>query len=830
MELTTEQAAVVAAVVGPTLVLAPVGSGKTTVLAHRALNALREGFTPLRCLCMTFTNRAARELSERLLVSPTDELPAGTDQRDIQVFTFHGFCSYFLREEAIAADLRSDFSIYDETDSIELLQRQLRLQEGSDTDPLTADKNATELYHRWGHALSSLRAGELRVDGIPAAALRKFAPDHRKALGGYLKELSERGAVDFALLIYRTRSLLLLNEEVAARWQSRYDWVQVDEVQDTHASEWDVVSLLAKQHGNLALFGDLDQTIYGWRGSKPNHILSAFRESYPAISEFHLSLNQRGTRAILQVADHIASGMEDRVTRVRAADHLPEGEPVAWITANGLKEEASRLASALITIKRKDQGSLAVLCRSAYYGRVIRDALIEAGANAVTEEDLRFTRRPEVRALLAPLRLLENPDNLSALRTWLVFTGTKTPGMHESLMALYRYGKECYLHPGDLVNPACSREKEPWAPLLQAWEERFYVVLDFETTGLNTAHDEIVEIAAKRYCRDMEVDSFHRLMRVSQWSSAAERVHRISRSKVEREGVDPAEGLRDLLAFLDGDLVVGHNLGFDLAVLRSQCARYNLPYHVSHNVDTLRMARRILGSGSMRLGDLRERLSLPTIPTHRAMDDITTTAELLHHLMPFLLATREDREDLVRRHGGVFHAWADRLRRWRDTATTLAPWELVRHISEDSLFTQVLQEDDPRWQSVRLLVQWFRALEEKGDMPVAYDTATRLHSLVSRCMLSRPIDLLQDDTIPVLTIHASKGMEFDTVAVFHCAPGCMPNFRSEKGAALEEERRVCYVAVTRPRKRLLLSTSRFDRKGQHLGWSPFVADIAPVEN
>ena len=98
--------------------------------------------------------------------------------------------------------------------------------------------------------------------------------------------------------------------------------------------------------------------------------------------------------------------------------------------------------------------------------------------------------------------------------------------------------------------------------------------------------------------------------------------------------MDPAEGLRDLLSFIDGDLVVGHNLGFDLAILRTQCARFQLPYHVSHSVDTLQIARRILGTGSMRLGDLRKRLNLPTLPTHRAMDDITTTAELLQHLMP----------------------------------------------------------------------------------------------------------------------------------------------------------------------------------------------------
>ena len=829
MELTAEQRAVVEAVRGPALVLAPVGSGKTTVLAHRALGALREGMDPTRCLCLTFTNRAARELRDRLILTEARDLPDNQNPADIQVFTFHGFCSFFLREEAATADLRSDFSIYDETDSIELLQRQLLLQKAKEDDPFRAEGYATDVYHRWGQALSSLKVEQVRVDGVPAAALQSFQPSEKAALAGYLRELSERGAVDFALLIYRSRALLLHDKDLAERWQTRFDWLQVDEVQDTHASEWDVVSSLASRHQNLALFGDLDQTIYGWRGSQPEHLLKAFRTRFPEAAEYHLSLNQRGTRAILKVADHIAAGMEARITRVHPAEHLPEGEAVEWITGDSLKVEAELLAKRLASLQRRDAGSIAVLARSGNYARIIREALAAAGLSAVTETELRFTRRPEVRALLAPLRLLENPDNLGALRTWLVFTGSKAPGLHEALLALYRYGRECQLLPGDLLNPACSQVSEPWAPLIHAWEERFYIVLDFETTGLDTERDEIVEIAAKRYCREMEIDSFHCLLRVSRWSSAAEQVHCITKEQVDKEGMDPAEGLRDLLSFINGDLVVGHNLGFDLAILRTQCARFQLPYHVSHSVDTLQIARRILGTGSMRLGDLRKRLNLPTLPTHRAMDDITTTAELLQHLMPALLSSREDREDLVRKYAGVFKPWAERLRRWRDAAFTLAPWELVRSISEDKLFTQVLKEDDPRWQGVRMLIQWFRALEEEEGAGPVFDSMHRLHNFVSRCMLSRPIDLLQEGTIPVLTIHASKGMEFDTVALFHLAPGSLPHFHSDKGAALEEERRVCYVAVTRPRKRLLLSTSRYDRRGRPLGWSPFVEDLAPAE-
>ena len=499
MELTAEQRAVVEAVRGPALVLAPVGSGKTTVLAHRALGALREGMDPARCLCLTFTNRAARELRDRLILTEARDLPDNQNPADIQVFTFHGFCSFFLREEAATADLRSDFSIYDETDSIELLQRQLLLQKAKEDDPFRAEGYATDVYHRWGQALSSLKVEQVRVDGVPAAALQSFQPSEKAALAGYLRELSERGAVDFALLIYRSRALLLHNKDLAERWQTRFDWLQVDEVQDTHASEWDVVSSLASRHQNLALFGDLDQTIYGWRGSQPEHLLKAFRTRFPEAAEYHLSLNQRGTRAILKVADHIAAGMEARITRVHPAEHLPEGEAVEWITGDSLKAEAELLAKRLASLQRRDAGSIAVLARSGNYARIIREALgCSRPVGGHGNRAALHTPAGSARSAGSTASVGEPGQPGRAPQPGLYSQEAKHPGCTKPCWPCTVTDGNAQLLPGDLLNPACSQASEPWAPLIHAWEERFYIVLDFETTGLDTERDEIVEIAAKR--------------------------------------------------------------------------------------------------------------------------------------------------------------------------------------------------------------------------------------------------------------------------------------------------------------------------------------------
>ncbi len=819
---------------GPVLVLAPVGSGKTSVLALRLHRALAEGFDAARCLCLTFTNRAARELRERLAALRGSD--GGNPTGDVEVRTFHGFCAALLRTEAEEAGLRPDFGIYDDGESEDLLGR-LIARQGENSGAAAggalpeADLSAREIYFRWGRLLSALPGSECRPEVVPARVLSGQPDLLRRVIRLYLRELGERNVLDFPLLVYRSRALFNASPAMRSRWEQRYDWIQVDEIQDTHRSEWEVVRLLAYGHGNLALFGDLDQTIYGWRGSEPGRILDEFEREFDAPGRYTLSLNQRGTRSTLELADRIASGLRSRQTGMRPADGLPEGEPVEWILAGTPREEAAEVVRHILrrfSVDPESRGSTALLCRGNRLGRMVRDALEDAGVPAACEEDLRFTSRPEVRALLAPLRLLVNPEDLGALRRWLGWYA-RDRALHEAMLKIHRYGPECHLRITDMVRPDTQRLGDPYAPLLKAWDERFLIVLDFETTGLDTERDEIVEIACQRHSSNLEIDRFHRLLRPAVDPGASSKVHGISAEQLRREGHDPQEALRDLLAYLGDELVCGHNLAFDLAILESNCRRLGLAPPELPAADTLWIARRVVGTGSMKLGDLRRRLGLSTEPTHRAMDDVSATAELLKALLPLLDESREDREDLVREHREFFRPCFEQLQRWRSLSATLRPWELCEYIAADPAFTTRLPTDDPRRSAVDRLVAWLKALDEAAGMEDRLlPPRSALREYVSHSAMARPVDLLAPGTVPVLTIHAAKGMEFDHVYLYHAARGTIPDFRNDSGDKREEERRVLYVAVTRARRSLTISASRRSGRGHDEGWSEFLSGIAPA--
>lgn len=812
---TPEQDAVIRAQEGPLLVLAPVGSGKTTVLALRLLRALEEGRPADKCLCLTFTNRAARELKERLVRLAGVAPP-------VAVRTFHGFCAAFLREEAEAAGLGADFSIVDDGDSedlLALLRRRLELPEAT-------QGGDRALYFRWSRRLSALGSAELRSNRIPAAALRGLEDGERRLLAEYLAELGRRSSVDFPLLVYRCRALLATDEAVRARWAARWDWVQVDEVQDTHLSEWDVLRPLVEGHRNLAFFGDLDQTIYGWRGSKPGELLDAFTDCCGEPRRLQLSLNQRGTRRILELAGHVAHGLPERATTLHPAPDLPDGEPVRWILGDNPADEAERVAQDLLKRFSADpasRGRSAVLVRSAAIGARLRKVFAASGIPSASEEDLKLGRRPEIKALLAPLKLAANGDDRQAFGRWLRFAGS-TIALKEALADLAAHGPDCRLEATDLLDPRVLASGDPFHDLLRAIDERFVIVLDFETTGLRPERDEIVEIACQRWSRDFKVDEFHRLLKPTVPLGESEAVHGLDEARLKRDGVDAAEGLRDLLDYLGDALIVGHNVGYDLGMLRSQAHRLDIPLPALASCDTLHLARRVLGAGSLRLGDLRERLQLPSAPTHRAMDDVRTTAELLLHLLPEIAAGAEDRRELCLRHAAAFRPLAERVERLRRLAGTLRPWELLRDVLGWPAFRERLGGPDEAPESVRRLIGWFQRLDEREH--AGLPPAVALREALAQSALSQPTDLLDDDVLPVLTVHAAKGMEFEHVWLAGATRGVLPDFRNESGEGLDEERRVCYVAVTRPKRTLTISASRLDVRGRAAGFSEFFREVA----
>lgn len=809
LRLTESQLEAVNALKGPLLVMAPVGSGKTTVLAHRLAAAHRSGFPAERCLSITFTNRAARELKQRI-TALDPELARSA------LFTFHSFCAMVLREECEAAGLPVRFLICDDQDSEQILENRR-------PDEAHAPGSAKALYYRWSRALSRLEPERCLLNRIPREALAGWTPEDRSWISAYLNSLRERDAVDFPLLVYTVRALFNEDTALRTRWEQRYEWIQVDEVQDTHLSEWHLLECLATGHGNLAFFGDLDQTIYGWRGSAPRRLLEHFEQRFGDVRRVMIDLNQRGTRQILELADHVARGLPQRHTHIKPAGHLPEGTPARWIIAPTPRDAYRLLAKDVArTLAADPDATCAVLARGHQICKQAGMALESEGLQPLLEEDLKLGRKPEIRSLFAALRLVVQSEDVSAFGRLLRWSGY-TKEQQRVLGLIRKHSEETSLQPVDLLAPDSLQHGDPFHRLIDSWEQGDYVVLDVESTGLDTDRDDVIEIACQRWSRDVELDRFHVLLRTTHGLGGSQAVHGITPERLEYEGRDPAEVYTELKEYLGDTLVIGHNIDFDLAILRSHASRLGIQLPHWHQVDTLRLARRLVPGGSMRLGDLALRLKLAHRPTHRAMDDVSCTAELLRLLVGRLLESREDRQDALREAMPVFRQWNQDITKLNELGQVLRPHELAAYILAQEWFRGGFP-DGMVPVSLKRFLRWIEVQDNEDHSRAA--PADSLARILHAAALAQASDHLMGSGIPVLTIHAAKGMEFDHVWLAGLTRGILPDGRNLHGEKLDEERRLCYVAITRARRSFRAVAWDFDDRGRSAGWSEFVRELA----
>jgi superfamily I DNA/RNA helicase len=230
---------------GTLLVLAPAGTGKTRIMADRLAAVIAAGMPPEVTLGVTFTNRAAEHMRGAVLES------CGPAAKLCRIQTFHSLCAWMLRLESRDLGLPSDFVIYDEQDSIDLMRECLK----------APDISPDSLFQQLSQMKSDCTEQELTLATIPALDMRRLAAPVRATVLAYHQHLAERNALDFPDLLYRTRAMLALLPEKRAKWSARFQWIQMDEVQDTHLSEYEVIRLLATHATGIAFFGDLDRFI-----------------------------------------------------------------------------------------------------------------------------------------------------------------------------------------------------------------------------------------------------------------------------------------------------------------------------------------------------------------------------------------------------------------------------------------------------------------------------------------------------------------------------------------------------------------------------------------
>jgi DNA helicase-2/ATP-dependent DNA helicase PcrA len=402
--LNPAQREAVEAIKGPVLILAGPGSGKTRVITHRVAYLIKTcGVSPHNIMAVTFTNKAAREMKERL------EQLLGQAAEALSLGTFHAICARILRREGKAIGLESSFVIYDEDDQLSLMKQIL---EELNLDPKQ-------------HAPQALRSA------IGAAKSRLIGPkDYARRVNSYFEEvvhrvyqryqelLSQGQMVDFDDLLMKTVQLFRDHPQILDRYQSKYVHILVDEFQDTNIAQYELMRQLAGKYRNLCVVGDPDQSIYSWRFADLRNILS-FEKDYPEAKVVFLEQNYRSTKTILEVASDVISANVLRKPKKLWTGN-EDGASVTVIESYNAEEEAQSVVNEIEKLIGQEQISLkdcAVMYRVNAQSRALEETFLRYGVTYKLVGGTRFYQRQEVKDIIAYLRVIHNPqDNVSLTR------------------------------------------------------------------------------------------------------------------------------------------------------------------------------------------------------------------------------------------------------------------------------------------------------------------------------------------------------------------------------------------------------------------------------
>ncbi len=393
LQLNKEQAAAVAHTEGPLLVLAGAGSGKTRVLTARIAHLINDCYVrPYQILALTFTNKAAKEMVER-----TEKL-VGTSAADMWVMTFHSCCARILRYEAQHIGYEKSFVIYDDADQLavyaEIIKR-LELDEKQFTK--------RGLRERISQAKNQSIDVEdyLRGDAFSVVYLQVYKL--------YQKRLKQNNALDFDDLLLKTIELFEQNPDVLQRYQQRFQYVLVDEYQDTNMAQYRLVRMLSEAHHNICVVGDDDQSIYGWRGADIRNILE-FEKDFPGAKVIRLEQNYRSTSVILDAANSVITNNKGRKRKSLWTEQAG-GAPICVYHAVDEREEADFICRRILEGVKQGQryDAFAILYRTNAQSRMLETTLTSFGISHKVYGGMRFYERAEVKDVLAYLRLIYNP-------------------------------------------------------------------------------------------------------------------------------------------------------------------------------------------------------------------------------------------------------------------------------------------------------------------------------------------------------------------------------------------------------------------------------------
>ncbi|EMQ4277845.1 DNA helicase Rep [Vibrio alginolyticus] len=401
MKLNPSQDEAVKYVSGPCLVLAGAGSGKTRVITNKIAYLVQQcGYKARNIAAVTFTNKAAREMKERV----GQTLGKG-ESKGLMVSTFHTLGLNIIKREYKHLGLKAGFSLFDDQDQLALLKELTEKQLDGDKDLL---RQLLSCISNWKNDMLTPEQAKARAQG-EQQQLFAFCFDM------YQKQMKAYNALDFDDLILMPVLLLRNHEDVRQRWQNRIRYLLVDEYQDTNTSQYELVKLIVGERGRLTVVGDDDQSIYSWRGAKPQNLV-LLGEDYPNLRLIKLEQNYRSTSRILRAANILIAN-NPHVYEKSLFSEIPDGEKLKVLLAKNEEHEAERVTGELIAHKflnRTEYKDYAILYRGNHQSRLIEKSLMQNRVPYKISGGTSFFARAEIKDIMAYLRVLVNPDDDNA--------------------------------------------------------------------------------------------------------------------------------------------------------------------------------------------------------------------------------------------------------------------------------------------------------------------------------------------------------------------------------------------------------------------------------
>jgi DNA helicase-2/ATP-dependent DNA helicase PcrA len=548
------------------------------------------------------------------------------------------------------------------------------------------------------------------------------------------------------------------------------------------------------------------------------------RDFEPAV--YSLPVNYRATKMLIGAADSFAHrAYARRCTRLVPAPSCLPGTPVVITQEEDEEAEGTWIGAQILKHQAASKcrfRNIAVLCRSNQKADELGHILADMAVPCITADQYNFFRRQEIKDVMAFLRVLLNPYDISAAQRIVLryVAGVGEVGVRH----IMEEGSAVGLRLSDFLREETYMHNDPFGPLLHAWESGRVLVLDTETTGLSTFEEDVIELAYVQLERGQITGECSSLLQSSKGVGDTLQIHHISDDMLEREGVAPAVAFENLFRRMPGALIVGHNVAYDLAMIHSQANRIGLQIPCFGVADTYEIAKRFVKSESYKLASLCAGLGVPAGTAHRALGDVQSTVGLLAYLIPELKKDTANRRALVAGFRDKFLDMAVSLAKLKDTASVKRPPQLLLEIFDTLGLMKKFEAEPIRHANLKHLLTLF----EEHDSPSRHPLES-LQAIVQFASLAKHLDQLseKDDKVVVVPIHQSKGLEFDVVFIAGAVDGAMPHVYATDR---EEEKRLFYVAMTRPKVALYISGYRTKITSDGLpikkNMTPYVQKIA----